>query len=738
MVKIGMEARQVWGACAGVGSHWALGVLLLLGLAAEDWSGPAALLSLAIAFTVALLTATCGFRASEGVSYSGGSAGGDGGRCAAAEPAGKSGRRWRAARARLPWGGFLQSWWRLLGHAAAVAASARALSACMAYIGGSRWLGALLGRPPPPVAHGGDAGPDPVALAVAVVPALLCALGLESSWVLRLLLNAAVAAAVAFFVSVGSLHADPAMWAEHGAVADGLRGVASGAALCSYGFLGLASASASSSVSASTRHSHPVQPSRLSRVTLAVLLLASHCAVATLLAMLVHYRGLRGSAVPLLQVFEVRDVDWARVVMAACSVLAFALVMVEESGPMHAIVVSLAEAPSGGGRYRRLPIRREDEDSGDEEWSMAAAEASRRRLALQRLRAGLGLALGRSRSEAALLDDADADAGAPSGASTPGASSLARLLGDDQVEVGAHTYTRRPASSLHLNGVYAVPAANGFANGEVFRPVANGAPCHVSTVLPANGHSDLSSVPPDWKKFSRNMAGKSPGADSRSSVTFPRDLFDSVDGQHSVRVIDINNSDDRLAYCKQRFPIGDSDVEDEEVTSSSEGSSEESSSTDIDAIVAEYKEKLQVATATPTTPGGGCAASRDHAATAASGRRVQLCLWAAAPCAAAVAAGVALLPASPSAAGAAAGLGAAACAALAAVVARQPPASAAPAPLLCPWLPAACALACLVAAAQLLPAAWPSALLWLAVGECLRYQCATCRIALQYRRNRKT
>ncbi|XP_049809321.1 uncharacterized protein LOC126252470 [Schistocerca nitens] len=594
MVKIGMEARQVWGACAGVGSHWALGVLLLLGLAAEDWSGPAALLSLAIAFTVALLTATCGFRASDGVSCSGGSAG---------------------------------------------------------------------GRPPPPVAHGGDAGPDPVALAVAVVPALLCALGLESSWVLRLLLNAAVAAAVAFFVSVGSLHADPAMWAEHGAVADGLRGVASGAALCSYGFLGLASASASSSVSASTRPSHPVQPSRLSRVTLAVLLLASHCAVATLLAMLVHYRGLRGSAVPLLQVFEVRDVDWARVVMAACSVLAFALVMVEESGPMHAIVVSLAgeevgalprllsresgctgtpvaaalssgvaaaglacacplralaalaalcplvahavaaagrihshyqplsgrrttlEAPSGAGRYCRLPSRREDEDSGDEEWST-------------RLRAGLGLALGRSRSEAALLDDADADAdadaGAPSGASTPGASSLARLLGDDQVEVGAHTYTRRPASSLHLNGVYAVPAANGFANGEVFRPVANGAPCHVSTVLPANGHSDFSSVPPDWKKFSRNMAGKSPGADSRSSVTFPRDLFDSVDGQHSVRVIDINNSDDRLAYCKQRFPIGDSDVEDEEVTSSSEGSSEESSSTDIDAIVAEYKEKLQV------------------------------------------------------------------------------------------------------------------------------------------------
>ncbi|XP_046992845.1 uncharacterized protein LOC124605307 [Schistocerca americana] len=56
MVKIGMEVRQVWGACAGVGSHWALGVLLLLGLAAEDWSGPAALLSLVIAFTVALLT----------------------------------------------------------------------------------------------------------------------------------------------------------------------------------------------------------------------------------------------------------------------------------------------------------------------------------------------------------------------------------------------------------------------------------------------------------------------------------------------------------------------------------------------------------------------------------------------------------------------------------------------------------------------------------------------------------
>jgi hypothetical protein len=48
------------------------------------------------------------------------------------------------------------------------------------------------------------------------------------------------------------------------------------------------------------------------------------------------------SPVPLLHVFEVRDVDWARLVMATFSILGLALALLEVCTPLHALVVRLA------------------------------------------------------------------------------------------------------------------------------------------------------------------------------------------------------------------------------------------------------------------------------------------------------------------------------------------------------------------------------------------------------------
>jgi hypothetical protein len=48
------------------------------------------------------------------------------------------------------------------------------------------------------------------------------------------------------------------------------------------------------------------------------------------------------SPVPLLHVFEVRDVDWARLVMATLSILGLALALLEVCTPLYALVVRLA------------------------------------------------------------------------------------------------------------------------------------------------------------------------------------------------------------------------------------------------------------------------------------------------------------------------------------------------------------------------------------------------------------
>jgi hypothetical protein len=48
------------------------------------------------------------------------------------------------------------------------------------------------------------------------------------------------------------------------------------------------------------------------------------------------------SPVPLLHAFEVRDVDWARLVMATLSILGLALALLEVCTPLHALVVRLA------------------------------------------------------------------------------------------------------------------------------------------------------------------------------------------------------------------------------------------------------------------------------------------------------------------------------------------------------------------------------------------------------------
>jgi hypothetical protein len=53
-------------------------------------------------------------------------------------------------------------------------------------------------------------------------------------------------------------------------------------------------------------------------------------------------RALNWSPVPLLRVFEIRDVDWARLVMATFSILGLSLALLEVCTPLYALVVCLS------------------------------------------------------------------------------------------------------------------------------------------------------------------------------------------------------------------------------------------------------------------------------------------------------------------------------------------------------------------------------------------------------------
>ena len=54
-----------------------------------------------------------------------------------------------------------------------------------------------------------------------------------------------------------------------------------------------------------------------------------------------------GFSVPLLKAFEIRDVDWARLVMAIFSIVGLSLALLEVCAPLHAIIVCL------GGEYQK-------------------------------------------------------------------------------------------------------------------------------------------------------------------------------------------------------------------------------------------------------------------------------------------------------------------------------------------------------------------------------------------------
>ncbi|XP_046391557.1 uncharacterized protein LOC124159691 [Ischnura elegans] len=752
----------------GLSGPWALGVFAVTGQVAGEVSGPCAVGSLAVAALAAILAALCHAELEDvpvrgprdyapqapptssssvssdstqsedegGPQHTGGSRGSSQGPGGPSQPAR---RRPTTARA------LLCGWASLLGHAAALAAACRALSASMDYITGGRVRKASaekLGALPDLLGH---SSPDVLAVGVAALPTLLFVLGLEPWHGLRTMLNLVVLSSVAFFVGAGSLEADPANWA-HSFLPAGLSGLVSGSAMSTLAFVGLhsvvaegrreralhlARTSSKGSVRSSARGQHPsayhhrhttgsffpnTTSVALASLTSLALAFASYFAVATTLTMMVQFRSL-SAGTPLVQAFEVRDVDWARLVMASLGIAALALSLVEASPPLHRAAVALS-APDG-----LLPRRLARQNPRTATPALAILASG----LLAALLACLAtpLALLRLASAAPLLAHALAALDLIRRRYLPPTPQPGtREEGEEEPQPREARNRRRPASRPHSTAQETRTTVKTLKDGLAFlrkessqgdRAAYQSLPTSEEMAEAVAAEASPASTPPGGQEAA------SPAHDEEPLLSSAHDS-DPIEAGCMA-----SSSEDGCGPAEGAGGGGGGAAEGCE---SGLSGYESDSNTDIDAIVAEYKERLKVATldggmgkSGESTPGDGQAAEP----TEATGRRVTMALCGLLACSLA-AGGSVLLLASGAGASAVALAAAASFVAflLLALVARQPqghgerPPGSFRMPLV-PWLPGVSLCLHVALLLQVLVSAWMPFLAWTLIGGCLYY-----------------
>ncbi|XP_071446797.1 probable cationic amino acid transporter [Hetaerina americana] len=759
----------------GLSGPWALGVFAVTGQVAGEVSGPCAVGSLALAAVAAVLAALChaeledvpvqGPRdyaphapptssSSSSISSHSDSSQSEGEGPHVAQrgpgqqsPAGGGSspptpprRRPTTARA------LFCGWASLLGHAAALAAACRALSASMDYITGGRVRKASeekLGALPDLLGH---SSPDVLAVGVATLPTVLFVLGLEPWHGLRTMLNLVVLCSVAFFVGAGAFEADPANWA-HGFLPAGLSGLVSGSAMSTLAFVGLHSVVAEgrrqralniarTSAAASkgggrssgrgqhqSGHRHAAggifsnsTSVALASLTSLALAFASYFAVATTLTMMVQFRSL-SAGTPLVQAFEVRDVDWARLVMAALGIAALALALVEASPPLHRATVSLS-APDG-----LLPRRLAKEHPRTATPALAILASGLLAAALAFL--ATPLALLRLASAAPLLAHSLAAVDlirrryqpqpppptAEGGPDTPDEGEprdggRSRRRGTTRTHAVVHEDKTRTTVKTLKEGL-------AFLRKEA--------------TMGQIDKAAYQSLPTSEEMATERDKGPSPASTPPGQDPPPLDEEPLLSSAH--------DSDPIEAGCMASSSEDGGPVEGKgggaaEGCESGLSGYESDSNTDIDAIVAEYKERLKVATLDGSGAKAGESPSGDGQPTepsAATGRRVTMALCGLLACSVAAGGSVLLL-----AAGAGASAVALAAASsfvaflLLALIARQPqgrgetPPGSFRMPLV-PWLPGVSLCLHVGLLLQVLVSAWMPFIAWTLAGCCLYY-----------------
>ncbi|GLV34720.1 torn and diminished rhabdomeres [Carabus blaptoides fortunei] len=290
----------------GAVSRWALGTVVLVALAASEISGKGTIAALPLASLTVTFSAICSLERLQSS-------------CELIKH-----RRERNGRDLVD---FLILWMNMLTQLTAAATCARIASATMDYMSDGRSRVWLFGYE----SHSlGEAWPDVLGVTIIVVVTAMFMLGLENSTSFYILLNTGIVSTLIFFIFVGSMHADVSFWTHDRFLPSGWEGMLTTAAMCSYGFIDV----------------FPESKSKyrcLKVTTYVVVPLASYCTVAIVFTLMTHFRELTETAIPMVRVFEARDVDWARPVMASCTIAVVSVALTEICPKIYGIIVTLAE-----------------------------------------------------------------------------------------------------------------------------------------------------------------------------------------------------------------------------------------------------------------------------------------------------------------------------------------------------------------------------------------------------------
>ncbi|KAJ8924593.1 hypothetical protein NQ315_000743 [Exocentrus adspersus] len=269
-------------------THWSFGVAILIGLVSSEFSGAETVAAVFLAGFSSTISALCG-------SVSNGSD--------------EQFRRKRLSNTLY----FLILWLDILTNLVAAATCARLASATVDYISKGHFREFLFGLEQHSL---GEPWPDVLGVTIIVVVTLLFMLGLEKSSTISSLLFIALLCNFAFFTTIGSFHTVTKFWkwCESFRI-HSYRKIIRAAAICTYAFV----------------HNIPKTEKNhcLKMFTMVFNPLIFYTVTAIIFSLMTHNRELMGTAIPLVQVFENRDVDWARPIIAAFTITVVCLVLTD-------------------------------------------------------------------------------------------------------------------------------------------------------------------------------------------------------------------------------------------------------------------------------------------------------------------------------------------------------------------------------------------------------------------------
>ncbi|XP_069987418.1 cationic amino acid transporter 2 [Penaeus vannamei] len=312
----------IWGDCGrglamlvyrSIGLWAAVGVPYIVGIVAGPIAGPAVTSSLLVAAVTSLLT---GFCFAELVTWNGQS----------------SGHLYTVTYQLVgEFVAYLLGVLNTLFAAATLAAVSKALSGTMDYMTGRKveaFVGRVAGRLP-----WSQAVPDVIAAGASLSVAVLLALGLEQSGFLRASMGVTSVLALLFFIVVGGSHTEQNTAHLHHAISSELL---AGAAVCMVLY--------SSFYETGRLVKQQRRPQRALPIALSVNTGLAFLAFFALGIVLTLMTGnvIPPQGAPLLQALERRDVGWARLVMGCFQVVMLCLALVEAADPLCRQLVALA------------------------------------------------------------------------------------------------------------------------------------------------------------------------------------------------------------------------------------------------------------------------------------------------------------------------------------------------------------------------------------------------------------